>query len=204
MSANHKIVGSAPWVLRNRPQTVRGSPRPYRFAPSVALLLSKRYLTTDTNTSSRGRVDFPPPGFNTNKAKKPTQKEEQTTASTRTGQKSADTNAEAETLKHVKFPKDGSTAHAKTKAEEQVSASELVGSKVVAEKTEGKNLTDPKKEKKKLTLVEKVRKEIAHYWDGTKLLAVEVKISTKLALKMAAGYELTRRENRQVSIDANM
>lgn len=37
-----------------------------------------------------------------------------------------------------------------------------------------------------------------HYWDGTKLLAAEVKISSRLALKMAAGYELTRRENRQL------
>jgi hypothetical protein len=32
----------------------------------------------------------------------------------------------------------------------------------------------------------------------TKLLATEVRISSKLALKMAAGYELSRRENRQV------
>ncbi|CRK48669.1 hypothetical protein BN1723_020619, partial [Verticillium longisporum] len=43
-----------------------------------------------------------------------------------------------------------------------------------------------------------VKKEVHHYWDGTKLLAAEVKISTRLALKMAAGYELSRRENRQL------
>jgi LETM1 and EF-hand domain-containing protein 1 len=51
---------------------------------------------------------------------------------------------------------------------------------------------------KKLTLWQKIMKEVHHYWDGTKLLAVEVRISTKLAMKMAAGYELTRRENRQL------
>jgi len=53
-------------------------------------------------------------------------------------------------------------------------------------------------EKKKLTLWQKIKREVVHYWDGTKLLAVEVRISTKLALKMAAGYELTRRETRQL------
>ena len=55
-----------------------------------------------------------------------------------------------------------------------------------------------KKEEKKMTMWAKVKHEAQHYWDGTKLLATEVKISTKLALKMAAGYELSRRENRQL------
>ena len=60
---------------------------------------------------------------------------------------------------------------------------------------------DGKKEKeaKKLTIGQKIKKEAQHYWDGTKLLATEVKISSRLALKMAAGYELSRREHRQVS-----
>lgn len=70
-------------------------------------------------------------------------------------------------------------------------------SDVPAEKS-GTEVKADGKEKKKLTLMQKVKKEVQHYWDGTKLLAAEVKISTKLALKMAAGYELTRRENRQL------
>jgi LETM1 and EF-hand domain-containing protein 1 len=53
------------------------------------------------------------------------------------------------------------------------------------------------KSEKKLTLWEKVKKEAAHYRDGTKLLIFEVKLSFRLALKMAAGHELTRREWRQ-------
>jgi len=57
---------------------------------------------------------------------------------------------------------------------------------------------EPKKEEVKLTLGQKIKKEVQHYWDGTKLLATEVKISSRLALKMAAGYELTRREHRQL------
>ena len=55
-----------------------------------------------------------------------------------------------------------------------------------------------KKEEKKMTLGQKIKHEAQHYWDGTKLLATEVRISVKLAMKMAAGYELSRRENRQV------
>lgn len=66
--------------------------------------------------------------------------------------------------------------------------------------TEKKTEEKKKGEDKKLTVWQKVKKEVAHYWDGTKLLATEVRISSKLALKMAAGYELTRRENRQVGL----
>lgn len=70
--------------------------------------------------------------------------------------------------------------------------SELAGAK---DKSVEKN---GKKEEKKLTLGQKIKKEAQHYWDGTKLLATEVKISTRLALKMGAGYELSRREHRQL------
>lgn len=55
-----------------------------------------------------------------------------------------------------------------------------------------------KVEEPKKTLWEKVKHEAQHYWDGTKLLGYEVKVSTKLVAKMLAGYELTRRENRQL------
>lgn len=61
-----------------------------------------------------------------------------------------------------------------------------------------KQIVEPK-ETKKMTIGQKIKHEIQHYWDGTKLLATEVRISTKLAMKMAAGYELSRRESRQVS-----
>lgn len=51
---------------------------------------------------------------------------------------------------------------------------------------------------KKKSLWEKVKHEAQHYWDGTKLLGLEIKISSKLVLKVAAGYELTRREHKQL------
>ncbi|KAJ5998593.1 LETM1 domain-containing protein mdm28 [Penicillium sp. IBT 35674x] len=73
--------------------------------------------------------------------------------------------------------------------------------KAASSKTVGadsqKNMVE-EKEVKKLTMGQKVKKELQHYWDGTKLLATEVKISTRLAVKMAAGYELSRREHRQL------
>ena len=64
--------------------------------------------------------------------------------------------------------------------------------------SDGYKVAETKKETKKLTLGQKIKKEAQHYWDGTKLLATEVKISSRLALKMAGGYELSRREHRQV------
>lgn len=54
------------------------------------------------------------------------------------------------------------------------------------------------KEKAKLSIWQKVKKEAKHYWEGTKLLGYEIRVSTKLALKMASGRELSRREDRQL------
>jgi len=78
------------------------------------------------------------------------------------------------------------------------SVAELTADKAATLQTEGEAAAEAKKEQKKLTLWQKVKREALHYWDGTKLLATEARISSKLALKMAAGYELSRRENRQL------
>lgn len=50
----------------------------------------------------------------------------------------------------------------------------------------------------KPSLWEKVKHEAQHYWDGTKLLGYEIKVSTKLLFKVAAGYGLSRRETNQL------
>lgn len=44
----------------------------------------------------------------------------------------------------------------------------------------------------------KVKHEAAHYYHGSKLLVSEVRISSRLMLKLMRGGSLTRRENRQV------
>lgn len=53
-------------------------------------------------------------------------------------------------------------------------------------------------EKPKPSLWSRVKHEAQHYWDGTKLLGLEMKISSKLLFKMSAGYVLSRREMQQL------
>ncbi|KAK2776041.1 hypothetical protein FQN53_002900 [Emmonsiellopsis sp. PD_33] len=149
---------------------------------ALAILLpQQRGYATDPHTSGRPATEpsssFPPPGFSAEQAKKPlpvdgAQKVESQSASQDPG--TASTTVTAGTA-----AKAGETKSLDTEAK-----------KIVEEKKEAAG--------KKLTLGQKIKKEAQHYWDGTKLLATEVKISTKLALKMAAGYELSRRENRQL------
>ncbi|KAK0523133.1 LETM1 domain-containing protein ylh47 [Tilletia horrida] len=44
----------------------------------------------------------------------------------------------------------------------------------------------------------KVKEEAQHYWHGSKLLAKEVSISARLLRRLMLGYNLTRREHRQL------
>lgn len=119
-------------------------------------------------SNSTSSQSYPPPGFNAEQAKKPIPQDQV---------QSAQKPAKPETVAP------GSTDN-------------KLASKAVAAEAEKNAVVE--KETKKLTLGQKVKKEVQHYWDGTKLLATEVKISTRLALKMAGGYELSRREHRQV------
>ena len=162
---------------------------------ALAIILPQRGYATET--TSQGSEGGPPPGFNLDEAKKPLSKDSQKASSTPSV---ADLKKSDEQL-HV--PKSGATATAKTSAIENASLGELAAEKVASAQKSKQPSTDvaaKKDDPKKLTLGQKIKKEVQHYWDGTKLLATEVRISTKLALKMAAGYELSRRENRQVSI----
>ncbi|KAK9239082.1 LETM1-like protein-domain-containing protein [Lipomyces kononenkoae] len=79
----------------------------------------------------------------------------------------------------------------------QLSAGEANATTTVVTGT--KQATSPTTEKKaNSSLWTKIKEGLQHTWDGTKLLGVEIKISLKLAMKMLAGYELTRRESRQL------
>ncbi|KAJ1960776.1 LETM1 domain-containing protein ylh47 [Dispira parvispora] len=51
----------------------------------------------------------------------------------------------------------------------------------------------------KKPLMQRIKDELHHLWDGTKLLALETKISTKLVYRMIKGHTLSRREQRQLS-----
>ncbi|KEQ77169.1 MRS7 family protein-like protein [Aureobasidium namibiae CBS 147.97] len=156
-----------------------------RQLPAIAILIPNRSVSGDTSTSNT-QSNYPPPGFNADQAKKPL--ESQDDKSKQSSSSSPDVN----------IPVNKPTAHAPTKASEDQALNELASQKADADKAEEKRLAKKKEDSKKLTLKQKIMKEVHHYWDGTKLLAAEVKISSKLALKMAAGYELTRREHRQL------
>lgn len=132
-----------------------------------------RDLSTQTSTST-GPPGGPPPGFNVDEAKKPLPAQ----PSTKSNAELANKESAGSVLAQVSGEKSASAAGSKAGA---------AGAVVVEKKAE-----------KKLTVWEKVKHGVQHFWDGTKLLGVEIKISTNLAVKMAAGYELSRRERRQV------
>lgn len=162
----------------------------------LAIISPYRGYATDTSPTGGGGPAFPPPGFNTEKAKRPLPKDESKAPSPARVNSAVAASVNEHTTGAV--PNNDVTGVEKTKAMENRSLAELAASKVTATHNDEKKLEDAKKDQKKLTIMQKVKREIMHYWDGTKLLATEIRISTKLALKMAAGYELSRRENRQL------
>ena len=162
----------------------------------LTTLYSYRSYATETSTSHGGGASFPPPGFNAEQARKPLPKDttEKTTEAKRAAKEAAATVAE---INSDVFSNTASGVE-KTTAMAKMSISELAAEKSATAQAELSKLAESKKEQKKLTVWQKIKKEVLHYWDGTKLLGTEIRISSKLALKMAAGYELSRRENRQL------
>ncbi|KAM5470085.1 LETM1 domain-containing protein ylh47 [Microsporum audouinii] len=171
-------------IARYAHSTFRAQPT-YPAQPSVSLELAQRrcgYSTgPSTSHGSNNSNPFPPPGFNVEKAKQPLPKEPQSTTAS---------SAEANTSSSISRRLDSIEIESKELEKRIHEAAAVEASE--------KGQVEEKKEVKKLTIGQKIKKEVQHYWDGTKLLAAEVKISSKLALKMAAGYELSRRENRQL------
>lgn len=147
---------------------------------AIALLIPQQrgYATEQSTSSSQSSESFPPPGFNAEQAKKPIPKEQKDAAVQPAGAKE---NKEVDAVR----------SDDKSKLTE-------VGAAKAALAEDEKKVSEEKKDLKKLTLGQRFKKEAQHYWDGTKLLATEVRISSRLALKMAGGYELSRREHRQV------
>ncbi|RDW86654.1 MRS7 family protein [Aspergillus mulundensis] len=148
---------------------------------ALAILVPKRGYSTEQSTNTSGPSNLPPPGFNAEQAKKPIPVDQAQSASAKANQ---ETN-----------PK-GALSVQSQNVQSTSKQSDLV--KSAAEEKDKKGGEEPKKEAKKLTIGQKIKKEVQHYWDGTKLLATEVRISSRLALKMAGGYELSRREHRQL------
>jgi LETM1 and EF-hand domain-containing protein 1, mitochondrial len=167
-----------------------------RHVHAIAILLP-RYHSTESTTNT-GSNNFPPPGFNADQARKPLSQQETKNQGSEEVEKATEQIEEA--IKEIRqvVNATGPTAEAKTTAQKDLSMAELAANKALAPKQEGNELRKAEQEQKKLTVWQKVKKEVQHYWDGTKLLGTEVKISTRLALKMAAGYQMSRREHRQL------
>ncbi|KAK2599961.1 LETM1 domain-containing protein ylh47 [Conoideocrella luteorostrata] len=144
---------------------------------ALALLIPIRHASTEHHRPDSHNV--PPPGFNVEQAKKPLSKE----------------NASAEG-KDRDAKAASATAGEKGETKAEADLTDLAARK--ENLAHEKEITKVEKQEKKLTVWQKVKKEAQHYWDGSKLLATEVRISWRLALKMAAGYDLTRRENKQL------
>jgi len=186
-------------VARGRRLAVRWSQTfqqlPHHQLPALAILVPLRHdRAISTEPHRGGAPSGPPPGFNAEQAKKPLKDSDEKPsqekeAATAQEKKPAAESKEAQISKGEEKAQTAATPAAK---EEDGSSSALTAS------AESEKQVDEAKEAKKLTLWQKIMREVHHYWDGTKLLAAEVRISTKLAMKMAAGYELTRRENRQL------
>ncbi|KAF2203762.1 LETM1-domain-containing protein [Delitschia confertaspora ATCC 74209] len=185
MYLNRTAARAAPALLRGGRRVVTRPQRTFpQNIPAIAILLPYRGVSTESSTSSGPGGNYPPPGFNSEQAKKPlVQGEQEKSASSSSGKPK------------ISIPNGVPTSNPKGPAEEAKAIAELAGNKEAVEK----KLAAKKEDEKKLTLWQKVKHEASHYWDGTKLLVAEVKISSKLALKMAAGYELTRREHRQLT-----
>ncbi|KAL8850693.1 MAG: hypothetical protein Q9221_004341 [Calogaya cf. arnoldii] len=211
MSASARLVrhGSTSQILRTLPRSSATSSsstqsaflrNPLRHLPphqQILTVLHRRHAySTETSTHGSGTGGFPPPGFNAEEAKKPLPPDESKKASEVKSSPETAASVSAQTTKAAS--QEAATGEPKTKAAEDKSLAELAADKASATKLDEKIAAETKKEQKKLTITQKIKKEVQHYWDGTKLLATEVKISTKLALRMAAGYELSRRENRQL------
>jgi len=142
-----------------------------------------RHLGTEHHRISNS-PSAPPPGFNTEAAKRPLRTEPAPASVSKIDDQSAKPEAAVT----------ASTATATTTTTDAAAPSSVT----VPKEDHSLEKVEPDEQPKKLTIWERVKKEAQHYWDGTRLLAAEVKISWRLALKMAGGYELSRRENRQL------
>ncbi|KAI9758679.1 MAG: Glycoside hydrolase, 38 vacuolar alpha mannosidase [Chaenotheca gracillima] len=194
MSASSRVVRN----VSTRRQAIAGgsiyrarNPRT-SFVPALAILVPRRDVSTETTPNSGGAPAGPPPGFNAQEAKKPLNQDKEAKNDASSMSKAAPG------LEETTATSTSATGVDKTRATQNQSLAEMAAEKATATKKEEQKLEAKKPDAKKLTLMQKVKKEVLHYWDGTKLLCTEVKISSRLALKMAAGYELSRREHRQL------
>lgn len=186
MSTSRYASQLAPLMLRGNRMAISRSARLPARIPAIAILVPYRAASTGSSTTENGHNNAPPPGFNIDQAKKPLAKD-------------ADKKSGKSPEHKVAIPSSKPTESAPTAAAEQRALDEIAAQTAKEKDADQNKVVAKKKEETKTTIWQKVKHEAQHYWDGTKLLATEVRISSRLALKMAAGYELSRREHRQLT-----
>ncbi|KAF3904630.1 hypothetical protein ABW21_db0205697 [Orbilia brochopaga] len=175
-------------------RTLRRNPH---YLPAIAVFVPlnqhSRFLSTET--SPHGPLPSgPPPGFNAKEAQKPLPRDK---APAKLNQAAADRPATRLPAKESDTPSSSSNSQVPVAVDQDKPATDVSLAKN-EERAKEIDKEAKKAESEKLTMWQKVKKEANHYWDGTKLLGTEIKISTNLVVKMAAGYELSRREHRQL------
>ena len=135
---------------------------------ALAIALPKRHYATETSTSQGSAANGPPPGFNINEAKKPLAHEENKEA------KEPSPTPSVEELKagegSVKAPSATMPSEvAPTSSAVNASVSDLAAQKQKTEEKTGK--VAKAEDNKKLTLGQRIMKEVHHYWDGYVLIA---------------------------------
>jgi LETM1 and EF-hand domain-containing protein 1, mitochondrial len=127
---------------------------------ALAIALPRRTYATETSTSQGSGGDGPPPGFDINEAKKPLAREENKEA-----KKAAPTIEELKNDVSLATPSATKPSElAPTSSAINASLSELAAQKQKSEEKDSK--VAKAEEKKKLTLGQRIMKEVHHYWDG--------------------------------------
>jgi LETM1 and EF-hand domain-containing protein 1 len=177
------------------------SPRRRRsLTRGSAALIIKRYQHTQPQESGASSNPPPPPPSNSgSKTAKPKGRQNSSSSLYQTaGSNRLDANTPTSHISRVVpvMPTPASELGAEAN---QVSASQSM----LVEKQEAALKAKEAAEKwKKKPLVKrawiKIKEEAQHYWHGTKLLGKEVRISGRLVRRLMLGYNLTRREHRQL------
>lgn len=152
--------------------------------------LVRRYQHVQPHETSSSPSNFPPP------AGKPQTSKDRSSSSP--SKNTASSNIATTPLKHAEPVTNISGAELGSDANQSSASQSLLQEQtakaIAAKEAEEKWKSQPLIKRAWI----KVKEEAAHYWHGTKLLAKEVSISSRLLRRLMMGYNLTRREHRQL------
>ncbi|KAK9383755.1 LETM1-like protein-domain-containing protein [Kockiozyma suomiensis] len=178
----------------------RYSTRVIRASPSSMLMLLRAYSTETTphSTSSTPPIDVLSSMRKQTSQRPAVHPQPPSAPSSAVAGKKTEVDIEFEEVDAAKYKAEKSADKASKNILDEANEVDTTSTIAVTGATAAATTKSVSAEKPKTSLWQKIKDGVRHTWDSTKLLGVEIKISSKLALKMAAGYELTRRESRQL------